>query len=419
MRYDLPSNSLYGNTPIPLELPEHWDVRISTFAGYEAEALSQEKIRESVCRAIGTQPISKGAQGKKSAVIMIDDITRPTPCEPIARAVIENLLQAGVPRDNIWFVAALGAHGVMYREQFIKKLGKELVETFEVYNHNAFFNHVFLGNTSHNVPIEINADVMSADYKIGIGTMMAHSYFGFSGSAKCVMPGVSSIRAIMANHHYTGIQDFNMGNPKTLMRDDAAEAARKMGLDFKIDAILNGKGEICALFAGDFEAEGTAAAAYASRHYSAEFVPACDIVIANNFFKPTEPNCAYTPEVRASLKDGGAFVLAANSPFGPCVHYLYDNWGHSSPGGMMWSGCYAKEARMSHAIVFAKNTVRGARNPWYLDEYTGAEYMTEWEDVLKCLDDGMPKKVVIYPNAESQILTNSSDFYTANAVEKE
>lgn len=411
MRYELPSNSLYGNKPIPLEFPEHWDVNISRFAGYDTPALSEEEIRERIRKAIGTQPIVKGAQGKKSAVIIIDDITRPTPCEPIAWAVIEELLQAGVPKENIWFVVALGTHGVMYREQFVKKLGDKLVEEFEIYNHNVFFNHVFLGNTSNNVPIEINADVMSAEYKIGIGSMMAHSYFGFSGSAKCVMPGISSMRAIVANHSHTSIQDFNMGNPRTLMRDDAVEAARKMHLDFKVDAILNGRGEICALFAGDFEEEGKEASRYAAQHYFAEFVPDCDIVIANNFFKPTEPNCAYTPEVRASMKDGGAIVLAANSPFGPCVHFLYDNWGHSSPGGMMWSGCYEKTPQMRHAIVFAEHTVKGMRNPWYIDEHTGAEYVTTWEEVLRILDDGMPKKVVVYPNAESQILSNSSAYY--------
>ena len=87
-------------------------------------------------------------------------------------------------------------------------------------------------------------------------------------------------------------------------------------------------------------------------------------VIANNYFKPAEANCAYTPEVIASLKDGGSFVLAANSPFGPCVHFLYDKWGHSAPGGMMWSGCYTKGKNMAHAVVFAEHTVKGMRDPW-------------------------------------------------------
>ena len=184
-----------------------------------------------------------------------------------------------------------------------------------------------------------------------------------------------------------------------------------MGLDFKIDAILNGHAQICNLFAGDFEAEIQHAAAYAAEHYAAKFVPDCDVVIANNYFKPAEANCAYTPEVIASLKDGGSFVLAANSPFGPCVHFLYDKWGHSAPGGMMWSGCYTKGKNMAHAVVFAEHTVKGMRDPWYIDEHSGAEYVKTWNDALRILDDGTPKKVVLYPNAECQVLDNSKEFY--------
>lgn len=238
----------------------------------------------------------------------IDDITRPTPCEPIAKAVIAELRAAGVPKENIWFIIALGTHGVMYRTEFVRKLGEEIVENYEVHNHNLFFNHVFVGNTSNNVPVEINADVMSADYKIAIGTTMAHSYYGFSGGAKCILPGVSSLRTIMRNHSFTTTTEFNMGNPHTLMRSDAEQAARMMGLDFKIDAILNGHAQICNLFAGDFEAEIQHAAAYAAEH-------------------------------------------------------------------------------------------------------SGAEYVKTWNDALRILDDGTPKKVVLYPNAECQVLDNSKQFY--------
>ena len=314
--FDLPSNSNYGDQPIPITFPENWDVHISKIHGYDTPALTEAQIAEKIHAAIGAKPISEGAAGKKSAVIIIDDITRPTPCEPIAKAVIAELRAAGVPKENIWFIIALGTHGVMYRTEFVRKLGEEIVENYEVHNHNLFFNHVFVGNTTNNVPVEINADVMSADYKIAIGTTMAHSYYGFSGGAKCILPGVSSLRTIMRNHSFTTTTEFNMGNPHTLMRSDAEQAARMMGLDFKIDAILNGHAQICNLFAGDFEAEIQHAAAYAAEHYAAKFVPDCDVVIANNYFKPAEANCAYTPEVIASLKDGGSFVLAANSPFG-------------------------------------------------------------------------------------------------------
>ncbi len=59
----------------------------------------------------------------------------------------------------------------------------------------------------------------------------------------------------------------------------------------------------------------------------------------------------------------------------------------------------------------AEHTVKGMRDPWYIDEHSGAEYVRTWDDALRILDDGTPKKVVLYPNAECQVLDNSKDFY--------
>ena len=197
-------------------------------------------------------------------------------------------------------------------------------------------------------------------------------------------------------------------------RADALDAATRERLQAMIAAcrghceqVLSTLGATCESVSNELQR----AAAYAAEHYAAKFVPDCDVVIANNSFKPAEANCAYTPEVIASLKDGGSFVLAANSPFGPCVHFLYDKWGHSAPGGMMWSGCYTKGKNMAHAVVFAEHTVKGMRDPWYIDEHSGAEYVKTWSDALRILDDGTPKKVVLYPNAECQVLDNSKQFY--------
>lgn len=414
MKLLLPANVLYGNIPEEIEIPDGWDVQISKINGFDAPPLSVDALRERICDPIGAPSIKEGAAGCKNAVVIIDDITRPTPCEAIARIVIDELIEAGVPEENIWFIVALGAHGCMYREDFIRKLGKEIVEKFEVYNHNAFLNHTYVGKTSSGIPVEINQDVMQAEYKVAIGTMMPHSFYGFSGGAKSILPGVASINTICKNHSFTSPNEFNMGNPETIIRKDAEEAASLMGLDYKIDVLLNGRAEICALFAGNFRDEAAVARKVAARHYRANFVSDCDLVIANNYFKPLEASCAYTPEVIASLREGGDFVLAANSPYGCCVHYLYDKWGKTSPGGALWAGLYGPTESMHSVYLFSKYTVKGMRDSWFVDEKKGAHYCKDWNTIIREIDDGRRKKVVLYPMAESQILSNSSQYYTYN-----
>lgn len=417
MLYQLPSNILYGNQPIQIELPDYWDVHISEIQGFRTPSLTDEKIRKSVQAPIGTVPICEGAKGKKSAVIIIDDITRPTPCKTLAEIVISELRKAGVPKENIWFVVALGAHGTMNREDFIRKLGNDIVEEYAVYNHNAFRNHTLLGVTDNGIPVEVNSDVMAAEYKVAIGTMMAHSFYGFSGGAKSILPGVASIDTIVKNHSFTSPKEFNMGNPETLIRKDAEQAARMMGLDYKIDVLLNGQAEISALYCGDFEQEAKEARKQAAKHYQAKFIPECDVVISNSYFKPLEASCAYTPETIASLKQGGTYILTANSPYGVCTHYLYDKWGHTAPGGALYAGLCNLDKDRGKLIAFSMYTVKGMRDSWFVDEAGGADYYKDWGKILRMVDDGTPKKVGIYPMAECQILDNSPLYYTTEKKE--
>ena len=138
MKYSLPSNSNYGEKGIPITFPSDWDVTISEFQGYHRRKLNNTELRNRIQSAYGMDPISTDAKGCSSAVIIIDDITRPTPCEAVSRIVIDELLSAGVPKENIWFVVALGSHGTMNREQFVKKIGEDLVERYGIYQNPAY-----------------------------------------------------------------------------------------------------------------------------------------------------------------------------------------------------------------------------------------------------------------------------------------
>ena len=42
--FDLPSNSNYGDQPIPIAFPDNWDVHISKIHGYDTPALTEAEI---------------------------------------------------------------------------------------------------------------------------------------------------------------------------------------------------------------------------------------------------------------------------------------------------------------------------------------------------------------------------------------
>ncbi len=46
---------------------------------------------------------------------------------------------------------------------------------------------------------------------------------------------------------------------------------------------------------------------------------------------------------------------------------------------------------MKNMIVFSKYTVKGMRDSWFVEEGKGAEYIKDWQEILKILDDGTKK----------------------------
>ena len=69
----------------------------------------------------------------------------------------------------------MGAHGACDRVDFVKKLGKDVVEQFPVYNHNAFSNLTDLGKTSRGTPVQVNSEVMALRSEDWVGVRSASS----------------------------------------------------------------------------------------------------------------------------------------------------------------------------------------------------------------------------------------------------
>ncbi|MHA1877956.1 MAG: lactate racemase domain-containing protein, partial [Promethearchaeota archaeon] len=56
--------------------PDTWDVSICRMKGADYPEISSEDIKKAILNPIGTPKLSEIAKGKKSAVIVVDDMTR-------------------------------------------------------------------------------------------------------------------------------------------------------------------------------------------------------------------------------------------------------------------------------------------------------------------------------------------------------
>jgi len=190
---------------ISFTLPEGWNVKAILKPHHPAEFSADlaAELDRAMRSPTGSAPLSQFARRGKTAGIVIDDRTRPTPVRAILPRVIGELHQAGVNDRDIVILIALGAHRDMTESEIAERVGPEIAQRFRVVNHHYKDKKelVYLGNTpTHGIPVTVNRLVVEADTVVLIGCIEAHEQAGFGGGYKNIMPGVAGHEPIHATH---------------------------------------------------------------------------------------------------------------------------------------------------------------------------------------------------------------------------
>lgn len=283
----------YGDEKHPIWFPDDWEVIMAEMEG--AASIDEEAMEKALDDPIDSPPLQELARGRKSVGIIVDDISRPTPGHLLLPPIIRRLEEGGVKREDISIFLSLGAHRPMTRDDMIKKLGQEVVSTIQVFNHNPFADLVSLGTSKMGHPITINRGFAETDLKIAVGCILPHPLAGFGGGAKNIIPGIGGMDTLEANHkpgyYEKDGQRFAhrwVGNPDNPLRQDMEDIARKIGLEFIVNAVFNSRLEVAGLFAGDLVAAHRAGSKLARQVYRTQLVPKADIAIFNAYPKDTE-----------------------------------------------------------------------------------------------------------------------------------
>jgi nickel-dependent lactate racemase len=404
----LPQLAWHGVKKLKIPLPQGWRVEVCNMAGHNRARMKPAGIKKAIESTIGMKPLREYARGKQEAVILFDDMARVTRVAEIAPHVLEELAAAGIKDSRIRFIAACGCHGALNRADFVKKLGEDVLKRFPVYNHNPFDNCVYAGTTKGGTKININAEVMKCDLKIGIGSIVPHIMAGFGGGSKIVLPGVAAYETILALHspRQAGGGAFadtvsGMGaledNPR---RRDIDEAAEIVGLDMIVDAVVNGRGETAALFAGAPRPTYAAALKEARNHYLTPQAKDKDIVIANTFAKANEAISGLLIAFPSVKQSGGDVVLIANAPEGQATHYLMGPFGNSIAGQLQLQ--MKVPSNVNRLIIYSEYPELASRK--YLEDTDKVIMAHDWAEVIKLLEKkhGPGAKVAVYPDADIQ-----------------
>ncbi len=406
----IPSQRWHTNKERGLTFPNRWQVDNLTSPGFDKPGLTSTEIKQKIEHPLAGPTLEELAQGKSQAVVVFDDMTRPTPVKAVAPFILESLHRAGMNKGQIRFIWALGAHGAYDMINARRKLGDEIVKDYAVYNHDPFQNTIWVGRTPTGVELWVNREVMACDLKIGIGCISAHIHVGFGGGAKIILPGVAGIESINQFHNqlYRDPSRTGLGNfDSNIMRAECDAAGDMVDLSFKVDCLINRRGEIANLYAGPFRATHAAGGEEGKNHYGIPYAMGYDVIVCNTYGKASESAIAcHFPPIVLKLGAVGTAVLISDAPEGQVPHYVLRSWGcdyggrHFSPKAKgtldQWN--------VRKLIVFSPSPDRtGLDLICHIDDAAVAK---TWSEVLEILEKDYPgkAKVAVIQDASMQYM---------------
>jgi len=243
--------------PVTFDLPAGWKLLAMVEPREGKPPASLEAMVVTALRnPVGMPPLCKILpRPNKRVAIISDDQTRPTPVGGVLLPLLAELNRLGVKDEDIDVVIAPGTHRMPLEADLQKKLGPEVLQRLRVSVHDPDApDLVHLGTTRRGTPMWCNKVVAEAGLKIGIGLCNPHYFAGYSGGAKIILPGVSGRETAKANHTWSSDPNCREGkmegNP---IWEDIVEMARIVGLDMKIDLVMNPEMQVYKVTAGDME----------------------------------------------------------------------------------------------------------------------------------------------------------------------
>lgn len=416
MRISMLWKRWYGDQSLNLDFPNKWEVKTASMK--DAPSMSEEDIRIAFAHPVDTARIAELAQGKETVAIAADDISRPTCFHRVFAYLIRELKEAGVDEHNICIITALGAHRPMTRQDCIKKYGRDVVDRIQIYNHHPYENLVDLGISARGTPIRVNRYFMEADLKIGVGCVVTHPNAGFSGGGKIVVPGISGIETLEANHQAVVIPDRGKSSGKLGVvegnenRLDIEEISRKVGLDVVVNVVSNPRCQIAGLYVGDLVGAHRKAVELARRTYATEVPMNMDVGIFNAYPKDTEIIQAsnalnvYGNPNNTLVREGGSIVIITASSEGAGFHSLH------GPGMRLYihlenHPTYGKIIKGKNIIVFSPNLNLSDIRKFYPQRTVLAK---NWDQTIRRLRSyhANEVKIVVFPYASMQFSQKSN-----------
>jgi len=318
----------YGKTGLTVSVPD--DAHVIEPKHLDGLADEAGAVAAALRNPVGTAPLKEMVTSSDRVSIVISDITRPTPNHKLVPWLLAEL--SHVPKENFVIINGLGSHRANTREELIQMLGRDIVDTVEIENHDAFDDSklVHVGCNTYGSNVYFNKTYVESDFKIVTGFIEPHFFAGFSGGPKGIQPGIAGIKTIIDFHNAEMIGHPNStwglleGN---ILQDSATQNCLMAKPDFMLNVTLNGNKEITNVFAGDVIQAHRIGCEFVKESAMYAVDQPFDIVITTNSGYPLDQNLYQTVKGMSAaaqiVTSGGAIISASECSDGVPNHGNY------------------------------------------------------------------------------------------------
>src|SRR5271157_2505157 len=206
----------YGRTGLPVELPAERVVGPLTIGDVTPLEDPEKAVAAAIETPIGTPALREIARGRKSACILVCDITRPVPNRTILGPMLKVLHEVGITRERVLILIATGLYRPSTQAEKVEMLGEEIASADRVEDHHGtkLEEHTLIGTTPRGIPAWIDSRYLAAELKIATGLVEPHLMAGYSGGR---FPGDPLARVLHG------------ANPRQGLLRDGSVASRRAG----------------------------------------------------------------------------------------------------------------------------------------------------------------------------------------------
>jgi len=371
----------YGKETLQFSLPSGMRATLAESNRIPAVSDGPAAIAAALASPIGTPPLRQMARPGNRVCIIFTDITRACPDHLLVPPLVEELEAGGVSKKDITLLCGTGMHRPSTAAEKIAKLGKDIAANYRVIDNEPQNPSLLadLGSTAGGVPVSVHRAVMESDLVIATGIVEPHQYAGYSGGPKTLAVGAAGEDLITHTHGPAFVDNARtrLGRlDQNPFHDAIAEAARRASLSFIINVVMDARGHILNVAAGNPDEAFRRLVAFARTVYEVPVPRQYDLAVGGAGF-PKDSNLYQVSRVATYLffaptcivRPGGYFIIPARCEEGagsgigeqrffaslrdaPDIPFiLNDARRNGYPAGQQRAFVLAKVLEQSHVII--------------------------------------------------------------------